>query len=158
MPLFQADKASASTRHPRRDRRQSAHAGLNYCNPYDTNILIRKYSKSQTAKAQSSPRRLQPSACRGADCATHWVARTLLRSSCLLLFPRAGGNLIQTRPTRLNDFLLQRSRAGRAWFARPGAVARGNSRGLAGCQPTEYALFGGRATCRALYRIEPYLS
>ncbi len=28
--------------------------------------------------------------------------------------PRAGGNLIQTRTTRLNDFLFQQSRAGRA--------------------------------------------
>ncbi|WP_297624160.1 hypothetical protein [uncultured Rikenella sp.] len=28
------------------------------------------------------------------------------------LFPRAGGNLIQTRITRLNDFFLQQSRAG----------------------------------------------
>ncbi len=28
-----------------------------------------------------------------------------------VLWPRAGGNLIQTRNTRLNDFLLQHSRA-----------------------------------------------
>ena len=37
-----------------------------------------------------------------------------------VLRPRAGGNLIQTRITRLNDFLLQQSRAGRALSARLG--------------------------------------
>ncbi len=37
-----------------------------------------------------------------------------LAASTPVLCPRAGGNLIQTRTTRLNDFLLQQSRAGRA--------------------------------------------
>ncbi|WP_297832734.1 hypothetical protein, partial [uncultured Rikenella sp.] len=37
-----------------------------------------------------------------------------LAASTPILCPRAGGNLIQTRNTRLNDFLFQQSRAGRA--------------------------------------------
>ena len=54
-----------------------------------------------------------------------------LPASTSVLCPRAGGNLIQTRTTRLNDFLFQRSRAGRALSClelasgRPGPTARG---------------------------------
>ncbi len=40
--------------------------------------------------------------------------RLRCRSATIRIFPRAGRNLIQTRTTRLDDFLLQLSRAGRA--------------------------------------------
>ncbi|WP_304709363.1 hypothetical protein, partial [uncultured Rikenella sp.] len=42
-------------------------------------------------------------------------------ASTPVLCPRAGGNLIQTRITRLNDFLLQRSRAS-SFVRAPGEI------------------------------------